>query len=132
MSKTILIVDHSNSMRKIISVMLNPFNFRIIQANTGKTALQQLSNYHVHGIICDVDLPIMDGLTMIRNIKASSQHKYLPIIMLTTKADKQVILEARDLGVNAWLIKPCKPEKLSEVVQNVFKVKPIMPIAMND
>lgn len=130
MSKTILIIDNSVSMRKIISVMLNPFDFRIIQANTGKTGLQQLDNYHVHGIICDMDLPIMDGLTMIKNIKNNPQHKYLPIIMLTTKADKSAIIEAKELGVNAWLIKPCKPERLSEVVQTVFKAKPVMPKAL--
>ena len=130
MSKTILIVDHSDSMREEISVMLNPFHIRIVQANTGRTGLQQLDNYHVHGIICDIDLPIMDGIEMIRQIKNKPQHRFLPVIMLTASAEKDTILKAKEMGVNAWLIKPCKPEKLSEVVQNVFKIKPAMPKAL--
>lgn len=130
MAKTILIVDSSVTMRKITSIMLNPFNFRIIQADNGITALQQLDNYHVHGIISEVNMPIMDGLTAVEKIRSDVRHRYLPIIMLTTEADKQTIMRGKEVGVDAWLVKPCSPEKLSEVVQNVFKVSPAMPKAL--
>lgn len=130
MPKTILIVDNSTTMRKVTSIMLAPFGFQIIQADNGITALQQLENYHVHGIISAINMPLMDGLTAVEKIREDAKHRYLPIIILTTKADKETILRGKEAGVDAWLIKPCPPEKLSEVVQKIFKVAPAMPRAL--
>ncbi|MBC7196499.1 MAG: response regulator [Deferribacterales bacterium] len=117
---TIITVDDSSTMRRIIKNTLMKIGFsNILEAANGIEALEVLAKNKVDLIITDWNMPEMDGLTFIKALRAKSEYKEIPILMVTTEAAKEDILTALRSGVNNYIVKPFTPETLQE---KVFKL----------
>jgi len=118
----ILVVDDSPTMRRILVNTLNKANFtNLVEADNGITALEALAaNSDINFIITDWNMPKMDGLTFIKSVKAESNLKNIPILMVTTKAQKDDIIEALKSGVNGYVIKPFTPQVIKEKIEEIL------------
>ena len=116
MSKTILIVDDSSSMRQVVSMALKGGGYDVIEACDGKDALTKLGGQKIHLVISDVNMPNMDGITFVKAAKLLPAYKFTPVIMLTTEAGEAKKAEGKAAGVRAWITKPFQPSQLVDAV----------------
>lgn len=116
MAKTILVVDDSFSMRKTLSIALSGAGYEIIEAADGREGLKHLNGQKLSLIISDVHMPNMDGISFAKAAKAMAQYRFTPIIMLTTESDQKKVLEGKEAGVRAWVVKPFQPPVLLDAV----------------
>jgi two-component system chemotaxis response regulator CheY len=108
-----LVVDDSPTMRRIISNTLERIGYKkSIEAANGKEALQQLEGNDVEFIITDWNMPVMNGLEFVTEIRSTDDYKELPILMITTRGMKDDVLQAVHAGVNNYIVKPFTPETL--------------------
>jgi len=119
MAKRAMTVDDSKTMRDMVAFTLKGAGFEVAQAADGKQALVQLATTQVDIIITDLNMPVMDGVTLIRALRADPKWRAVPILMLTTESDVTKKAEGRNAGATGWLVKPFNPEKLIEVVNRV-------------
>jgi two-component system, chemotaxis family, chemotaxis protein CheY len=120
MAKKILIVDDSESVRMIARIALREQGYEVVEAGNGVEALKQLDAERVNLVISDVNMPEMDGITLLKQIKASAKHKFMPIIMLTTEAGQDKKDEGRAAGAKAWITKPFQPNVLIAAVSKLM------------
>ena len=121
MSKTILVVDDSASVRQVVSLALKNAGHQVIEAVDGMDALKKLDdNKKVHLIVSDVNMPNMDGITMLKAVKAMPAYRFTPVIMLTTEGSDQMKEEGRAAGAKAWVVKPFKPEQMLAAVNKLI------------
>ncbi len=107
MKKKILVVDDSSMIRLIVSKAAKKSGYDVVEASNGQEGIDQLLKQDdISLILCDINMPIMDGLSMIKNLKKYDNFKYIPIVMLTTETDESLKSQGRDLGVKAWMVKP--------------------------
>lgn len=116
MTKTIMIVDDSASTRQLASIVLRHEGYELIEACDGVDALSKLEGRKVHLIISDVNMPNMDGIAFVRAVKTLQEHRFAPIVMLTTGFLKATREQAREAGVKAWMVKPFDKYQLLEMV----------------
>ncbi|MDQ8024161.1 MAG: response regulator [Moraxellaceae bacterium] len=116
MSKTILIVDDSFSLRQTLAIALRGAGYTVEEAVDGKDALSKLDGRKYNLIISDVNMPNMDGISFVKAAKGLPTYKFTPIIMLTTEGDEKKKQEGRDAGVRAWVVKPFQPPALLDAV----------------
>ncbi len=119
MKKKVLTVDDSRTMRDMVSFTLKGAGYDVVEAADGQQALGVIGANKVDLVITDLNMPVMDGLTLIRRLRATPTHRTLPILMLTTEADEKKKAEGRAVGATGWIVKPFNPEKLISVVQKV-------------
>jgi two-component system chemotaxis response regulator CheY len=119
MSKVILTVDDSISVRQVVAFALHDAGYSTLQAGDGSEALTKLSG-DVQLVITDLNMPTMDGLNLIRHIRTGSTNRYVPIIVLTTESQPAKKQEAKAAGATGWIVKPFRPEQLVAVVQRVL------------
>ena len=123
MEKHILFIDDSPTVRSSVSFCLHNAGYKVTEAVDGKDALEQLQAMKDKGeslslIITDINMPQMDGITLISEVK-ETEFKFVPILVLTTEADKSVIEKGRTAGASGWLLKPFQPEQLLWAVKKV-------------
>ncbi len=119
MAKTILVVDDSASLRQVVSIALKGGGYDVIEACDGKDALAKLAGRKVNLIISDVNMPVMDGISFVKEVKQSPTHKFTPIIMLTTESQEAKKQEGQAAGAKAWVVKPFKPEQMLAAVSKL-------------
>ena len=119
MKKKVLTVDDSRTMRDMVTFTLKGAGYDVVEAADGQQALGIIGANKVDLVITDLNMPVMDGLTLIRRFRATPAHRTLPILMLTTEADEKKKAEGRAVGATGWIVKPFNPEKLISVVQKV-------------
>ena len=119
MSKTILIVDDSSSVRSVVGIALRGAGYDVIEACDGVDALSKLTGQKVHLIVSDVNMPNMDGITLVKEVKKLPSYKFTPICMLTTEAEQSKMQEGKAAGAKAWIVKPFQPPKLLDVVSKL-------------
>jgi two-component system, chemotaxis family, chemotaxis protein CheY len=119
MGKTILTVDDSTSVRQVVSFALRDAGYDTLEATDGRDALAKMSG-NIGLVITDLNMPNMDGLQLIKHIRAGSTNKYVPIIVLTTESQPAKKQEAKSAGATGWIVKPFRPEQLIAVVQKVL------------
>lgn len=119
MSKQILVVDDSPSMRQMIQFTLSEDGYVIVEAENGKAALAVMGDA-TDLVITDINMPGMTGIELITALRAQSAFKFKPIIVLTTESDAAMQSAGKAAGATAWLIKPFTPEKLKETVKRVI------------
>lgn len=120
MSKTILIVDDSASLRQVVSIALKGAGYGVIEACDGKDALTKLNGQKIHLIISDVNMPNMDGLTFVTEAKKLPAYKFTPIIMLTTEAGEAKKQAGQAAGARAWVVKPFQPAQMLAAVSKLI------------
>lgn len=117
---TILVVDDSASLRQVVAISLQGKGYNVIQAENGKEALAKLDGTKINLVISDVNMPIMDGLTFVTEMKKLPRYKFTPVIMLTTEAGNEMKERGRAAGVKAWVVKPFKPEQMLTAVAKLI------------
>ncbi|GAA1040488.1 response regulator [Virgisporangium ochraceum] len=120
MSKTILVVDDSASVRQVVSIALKGAGYDVITGVDGKDALQKLNGQRVHLIISDVNMPNMDGITFVSEVKKLPAYKFTPIIMLTTESQEDKKKQAQAAGAKAWVTKPFQPPQMLAAVAKLI------------
>lgn len=116
MAKMVLIIDDSASFRQIISDTLRNAGYDVIEGTDGVDALAKLAGKKINLIICDVNMPNMNGIRFVKEVKMRPEYQSLPIIMLTTESREKRKLEGQEVGVNAWIVKPFQPDQMLKVV----------------
>ena len=119
MSKKILIVDDSNSMRQMIRFTLEEEGYQVEEAVNGRQGTEKLDSFHPDLIITDIHMPEMNGIEFISHTREHSKFKFTPIIVLTTESEKNMQEEGKKAGATAWLVKPFSPDLLIETVKKV-------------
>ncbi|MBI5235747.1 MAG: response regulator [Deltaproteobacteria bacterium] len=120
MQKTIMIVDDSASIRQVVNLTLKKVGYNVIEATDGEDALKKLVGARVNLVVCDVNMPNMDGITFLKSLKNSAAHKFTPVIMLTTESQEAKKQEGRQAGAKAWVVKPFKPEQMLEAIAKLM------------
>jgi len=119
MGKRILAVDDSKTMRDMVAFTLRSAGFDVNEAEDGVKALAVLGAGKYDLIITDLNMPNMDGISLIKNVRGTASHRGVPILILTTESDGAKKAAGKAAGATGWLVKPFSPEKLVELVQRV-------------
>lgn len=121
MTKTVMIVDDALSTRGLLHMTLSTAGYDVIEAGDGKEAIQKLSGREeVHLCIVDLYMPNMDGMELIKTLKASPQHKFIPIVVLTKEDDPEMKRKGQAAGAKAWIVKPFKPKTILDVIKKII------------
>ncbi|WP_433046890.1 response regulator [Dactylosporangium sp. CS-033363] len=120
MSKTVLIVDDSASVRQVVAIALKGAGYEVIDAVDGQDALRKLGGKRVHLVISDVNMPNMDGITLVGEIRKQPEHRFTPIIMLTTESQEEKKRQAQAAGAKAWVTKPFQPAQMLAAVSKLI------------
>lgn len=120
MTRTALVVDDSPSMRQMVAFTLQQAGFEVRQGGDGEEGLQQLAGASVSLIITDLNMPRMDGIRFIREVRARAQYRFTPILMLTTESQDAKKQEGKAAGATGWIVKPFEPARLLQVVAKVL------------
>lgn len=120
MSKTILIVDDSASIRQVSSITLKGAGYEVLEAGDGKAGLNKLDGRKIHLIITDINMPVMDGITFIKEVKKLNAYRFTPIMVLTTESEDSKKAQGREAGAKAWVIKPFQPAQILDAVSKLI------------
>jgi len=102
----VLIVDDSSLIRSVASSAAKEAGHNVIVASNGQEGLDAMNNNDIDIVFSDVNMPVMGGLEMVKNIKSNPAYKFIPVIMLTTESNPELKAEGKALGVKAWMLKP--------------------------
>lgn len=119
MAKTIMVVDDSLSIRQVVSIALKGAGYDVIEACDGKDALSKLTGQKIHLIVSDVNMPNLDGIGLVKEVKQHPQYKFTPIMMLTTESGDAKKQEGKAAGAKGWLVKPFQPPALLAAVSKL-------------
>ncbi|BFR48443.1 response regulator [Nitratidesulfovibrio sp. HK-II] len=119
MSKLIMTVDDSASIRQMVGFTLRNAGYEVVEAKDGKDAVSKLSG-PIKMVITDLNMPNMDGIELIKQIRANPAYKFIPVIMLTTESQATRKQEGKAAGATGWIVKPFQPEQLLAVVKKVL------------
>jgi two-component system chemotaxis response regulator CheY len=120
MTAKVLVVDDSQAVREMIGEALRDAGYRVVEAEDGVQGLNKLgAEGDISIVLCDVNMPHMDGLEMLSAVKSAGRNASLPVFMLTTEGKVDVIKQAKHLGARGWIIKPFKREQLVALVRKI-------------
>lgn len=120
MPKTIMIVDDSASLRQVVAIALKGAGYDVMEACDGRDALGKLTGQRVNLIISDVNMPNMDGITFVAELKKNAAYKFTPVIMLTTEATEEKKRAGQMAGAKAWMVKPFQPQQMVAAVAKLI------------
>ena len=121
MKKRILTVDDSSSIRQMVSFTLKQANYTTVEAMDGVDALEKLKSTPVDMALVDLNMPRMDGITLIKHLRADANHRFIPIVMLTTESQTDKKMMGKQAGATGWIVKPFKPDQLINVIRKVLR-----------
>ena len=114
-----MIVDDSGSFRTVVKLALQKAGYQTVEAVDGKDAVGKLDGRKLNLIVCDVNMPNMDGLSFLKHLKTTGSYKFTPVIMLTTESQEAKKAEGRAAGARAWITKPFQPSQLVDAVNRL-------------
>lgn len=117
---TILAVDDSASMRQMVAFTLKQGGHEVVEAEDGQKALNAAKSKAFNLVISDVNMPVMDGISLIRELRGLPSYRFTPILMLTTEGGADKKQEGKAAGATGWIVKPFSPEQLLSTVQKVL------------
>jgi len=120
MSKRILTADDSASVRQMVSFTIKNAGYEVVEAVDGKDALSKLNGNPIHMVITDLNMPNLDGIGLVKAIRANPAYRFIPIILLTTESQESKKIEGKQAGATGWIVKPFKPEQLIAVIKKVL------------
>lgn len=120
MAKTILIVDDSISLRQVVGLALRNAGYETLEAADGRDALNKLDGRRVHLVISDVNMPNMDGVSFVRELKQLPAYKFVPVILLTTETEPAKKAAGQAAGARAWVVKPFQPQQMLDAVAKLI------------
>jgi two-component system, chemotaxis family, chemotaxis protein CheY len=119
-AKTALVVDDSLSMREMVAFTLKSAGFEVVQAGNGQEGLTKLDQSSAELVITDLNMPVMDGITFIQQLRTRPKHRFTPVLMLTTESQDAKKQAAKTAGATGWIVKPFQPEQLLKVIAKVL------------
>ena len=114
-----MVVDDSSTVRKVLNVTLSGAGYGVVEAEDGRDALDKLQHKGIDLLVTDLNLPKLDGVGLIKEVRSQPGHRFMPIIMLTTSADSEQKKAGKGAGASGWVSKPFLPEQLLSVVRMV-------------
>lgn len=117
----ILAVDDSASMRQMVAIVLKDAGHDVVQANDGMDGLEKAKAQQFDLVLTDVNMPRMDGITLVAELRKLPAFKFTPILLLTTECSAEKKLEGKTAGATGWLVKPFDPEKLLATIKKVLR-----------
>ncbi len=118
---SILAVDDSVSMRQLVAATLTDAGFEVIQAVDGQDALDKAKSANVDLVLTDVNMPNIDGIELIRSLRAQPAFRFTPMLMLTTESAGDKKAEGKAAGATGWIVKPFDPEQLVATIKKVIR-----------
>jgi two-component system, chemotaxis family, chemotaxis protein CheY len=119
-SRVILAVDDSASMRQMVRFTLESAGYRVVQAVDGIEALDFAKTSAVDLVLTDVNMPRMDGITLVRELRGLSTYKFTPVLVLTTESGQDTKQRGKQAGATGWIVKPFSPEQLLSTIARVL------------
>ena len=116
----LLIIEDETRMREVIMMLLSDMQLTMYEARDGAEAIEIFDSETIHMVITDLNMPNLDGINLIRQLRAQARYKFIPIVMLTTESQNEKKLEGKAAGATGWIVKPFKPEQLVAVVKKVL------------
>ena len=119
--RSILAVDDSASMRKMVAFTLTGAGFHVVEAVDGQDAFEKAQTHSIDLVLTDQNMPNLDGLGLTRKLREQAKFKTIPILILTTESSDQMKQAGRSAGATGWMVKPFDPAKLIEVIKKVIR-----------
>jgi two-component system chemotaxis response regulator CheY len=120
MTHTILTVDDSGSLRQLVAFSLKEAGYGVVEAVDGQDGLNKAREQLVDLVLTDQNMPNMDGLSLIKALRAMKNYQNVPIVMLTTESGDDMKALGKAAGANGWMVKPFDPVRLTEVVKKLI------------
>ena len=120
MSKRIMIVDDSVTVRQVLRLTLTDAGYDLLEACDGEDALKVMAGQSIDMMITDLNMPKMDGIELIKQVRQRQDYRFMPIVMLTTESADEKKQAGKSAGASGWIVKPFKPEQLLKVVKMVL------------
>ena len=117
---TILAVDDSTTLRQMVSMSLKSAGYQVVVANDGQEALRTAQSRQVDLVLTDINMPVMDGITLVKELRKLGNYRLTPILMLTTESASDMKQKGKAAGATGWLVKPFDPDKLLATVKRVL------------
>lgn len=117
----ILIVDDCQTTRKLLTLYLKVKGFEVVSAENGLDAIEKLASHEVNLILSDLNMPFMDGIELIKTLKADPNMSHIPVLMVTTEADPEEKQKAMEAGASEYLVKPVTAEMVTQSIKNILK-----------
>lgn len=121
MSKQILVVDDSESIREVLSFNLEQAGYQVLVACDGQEALTFFDGRSIDLLLTDYHMPNLNGLDLIRNVRQIEAYRFIPMVVLTTESQKDIIMSAKNAGATGWLLKPFNTVKLLQTLRKVIR-----------
>ena len=118
--RTILAVDDSASMRQMVKYTLEGAGYTVVQAADGVDALDYARRADADLVLTDVNMPRMDGITLVRELRALGNYKFTPMLVLTTESGQETRQRGKQAGATGWIVKPFNPERLLKTIERVL------------
>ena len=118
---TILAVDDSSSLRQMVVFTLKEAGYTVVEAADGQEALDKAKRTRADLVLSDVNMPRMDGITLVKELRKLPDYKFTPILILTTEAGGDKKMEGKAAGATGWIVKPFNPEQLISTVKRVLR-----------
>ena len=119
----VLVIDDSSTIRKLVARPLKRAGFEVLEAADGQEGVEKIRTGNVDCVVCDLHLPYLSGLDLVRTVKSDSEFDDLPIVMLSTEGKQSVLHEAKEAGAVAWVVKPCNLDLLVSTVTSLTTAK---------
>ena len=121
--KKVLVVDDSATVRQQVAQVLTKVGFEVLEAADGQIGADMINgDGSINVVICDVNMPRVNGIEMVINVKSNQKNADLPILMLTTDGQPALIKKAKEAGARGWIVKPFNPAQLVAAVQKLAGV----------
>ena len=120
MAKKILVIDDSASLREVVSIALKAAGSEVTEAADGQDALAKLDGNKINLVICDVKMPVMDGISVVNEVTKRPEYRFLPVMMLTTESRESRKEEGQRAGAKAWVVKPFRPDQILNAVSKLM------------
>ena len=117
--KRIMTVDDSSAVRKVLNMALSGAGYEVVEAEDGLDALDKLQQFSIDLLVTDLNMPNLDGIGLIKEVRSQLGKRFMPIIMLTTSTDPEQKQAGKDAGASGWISKPFRPEQVLSVVRMV-------------
>ncbi|MBN3564067.1 MULTISPECIES: response regulator [Aliamphritea] len=118
---TILVVDDSASLRNMVTFTLKQEGYQVVEAGNGQEALTKAKGGRFDLVLTDVNMPVMDGITLCSELRKLPTFKFTPVLMLTTESSADMKQQGKSAGATGWLVKPFNPEKLISTIKRVVR-----------
>ncbi len=121
MSRVIMTADDSASMRQMISFTLKQAGYEVLEAEDGRDAISKMADNKVDMLITDLNMPNVDGIELIKQVRSRQEYKFIPVVMLTTESSDDKKQAGKSAGATGWIVKPFAPEQLVAVIKKVLR-----------